>query len=151
MAATVTLSTTSLALECSARDIAIQLASTTGIVPGLFLYLQGELMRVRSLGLSGAVNVERGQDGTTGSPHSAAAAVYVGRGDQFYEQDPIGRPFLAVAVTPYINVRNGTLWIPQGDEVGPSRMARYWQNVTTTYGIGALGIRTQTAAPTVSS
>lgn len=150
MAATVTLGTTQLAENVDASSTSIKVTSTAGLVPGLRLYLEGELMTVQRLNPNG-VSVLRGQDGTPSVPHSSATTMYVGRADQFYFSDPKGRPNSATLVSPYINVKTGVLWHAQGDTLPESTSARWWQPVVTTYGVGFLGVRTREEDPTSST
>lgn len=148
MAATVTLSTTLLNVPCSASSGQVKVASTSGLTPGVRLYVDRELMSVVSLGVSPWVSVLRGVDGTTATPHASASTVTIGSADQFYASDPGGMPPDAVLVTPHINVRTGDMFRAQGDAsgVGP----RWWEKVTTTYSIGPLGIRTTEESPSSS-
>lgn len=162
MAATVTLSTTTLVAPVAPDSTSIVVASTTGISEGLGLFADAELMSVVSIGLptrgGTAVNVLRGRGGSTSQNHSSGATVYIGRSDQFYSQDPVGAPGAVVLVSPWINVTNGRVWLPQGDELplsggpqGQTNTSRWWQQVVTTYGQGDLGIRTATQSPTTSN
>jgi len=146
MAATVTLSTTTLLATVSKTDTTVSLASTTGVTPGIRLYVDQELMGVLSLGLGTSVNVLRGLEGTATTAHLSGATVTIGRGDQFYLQDPTGVPPTPVLVSPWINVITGTYWTAQGDETGPNQ-AQWWQPTVTTRSIGPLGVRTVTTAP----
>lgn len=149
MAATATLATTTLLANIGAGDSLILLGSTSGVMPGVFLFIDGELTQVLGLGPSaGWVSVKRGQDGTSTTPHGSNNTVYIGRGDQFYSTDPIGPAPGAEPVSPYINLRNGSIWYASGDETGPSAAARVWRRVTTTPDIGALGVRTSAVVPT---
>lgn len=151
-AATVTLASTTLKTTCAASDTAVQLASTSGItvnnVTALRLWIDRELLTVVSLGLGTWVNVLRGSDGSVASAHGSSAVVYIGRADQFSCSDPVGTPPSPVLVTPWINVITGTMWLAEGDELGPSAGARFWQAVTQTPGVGPLGVRTTTQNPT---
>ena len=151
MPATVTLATATLALPVGPTDGQIKLSSTSGIVPGLFLWLDKELVRVLSLGVSPWVNVIRGQGGTGGIPHASGVTVYIGRGDQFYSKDPVGRPPDAIHVSPWINTLNGKVWWAQGDPEPPGFGERWWQEEATVYDVGALGVRTKTSTPTSST
>lgn len=151
MPATVTLSTTTLSENVDAHAGRIKLDSTSGLVPGTRLFVEGELMSVISLPGSNNVNVRRGQDGTAGAAHSSAATVYIGSADQFYFSDPKGRPSEAVPVSPHINAKNGTIWWAQGDVLPTGESYRWWQVETTTYGFGPLGVRTRTSDPTSST
>lgn len=102
MAATVTLSTTTLSVYVGLMDGQIRVASTSGILPKDRLWIDRELMGVISLGPSTLVNVLRGVGGTSASAHSSSAVVTIGRGDQFYSCDPVGAPASSVSVQPYI-------------------------------------------------
>ena len=106
MPATVTLATTTLAQATTGGAREIKVASTTGILPGLRLFLDGELMQVVSLGISPWVNVLRGRDGTRAEIHDSGTTIYIGRADQFYSKDPVGAPAEVIEVSPYINVLN---------------------------------------------
>lgn len=147
MAATTTLSTVTLLANISASDNQISVSSTSGLVPGVRFFIDGELLGYLSLGPSTLVNVKRGLDGTQTQPHGSNATVYIGRADQFFQSDPHGVPPNPEPVTPYINATGNRLWVAQGDEVGSGAGARWWQQVTTTYGAGALGVRSTTTAP----
>jgi hypothetical protein len=151
MPATVTLSTTTLAEAVGPSAKAIKLTSTAGVLPGMFLFLDGELMRVVSLGVDPWVNVLRGQDATPAANHVSLVTVYIGRGDQFYGSDPVGRPPAAIAVSPWINVRNGKVFFAQGDTLPEAHADRWWQAQETEFGIGALGVRTKTRNPESST
>lgn len=144
--ATVTLSTTTLLTSVSKTDTDVSLTSTVGVSPGLRLYIDQELLGVLSLGLGTSVNVQRGLDGTATTSHLSGATVTIGRGDQFYLQDPTGVPPTPVLVTPWINLVTGVSWTAQGDETGPNA-AQWWQPTVTTRSTGALGIRTVTTTP----
>ena len=146
--ATVTLSTTTLSRSVSVDDRDILLASLSGILPGMRLWVDRELMAVVDTTLPGGWSrVRRGVDGTASQAHSSSATVYIGRADQFYQDDPVGTPPAEVPVSPRINVITGDHWLAQGDEVGPGRDARYWQKVETTRSIGALGVRVSESSP----
>jgi len=152
MPATVTLSSTSLELTAKASDTQVKVASTSGLIPGLRLFVDGELMSVVSLGVSPWVNVRRGVDGTSAQDHYRGAVAWIGRADQFYFTDPAGSPPPEIPVSPYINAANGSLWFAQGDNIpGKDQSFRWWQKQTTTYGQGALGVRTITTDPSSSS
>lgn len=145
--ATVTLSTTTLTFAVNADDRQIKVASTSGLTPGVRLYLDRELAEVVSLGVDSWVNVRRGVDGTGSSRHASGATITIGRADQFYASDPVGLPANEVPVSPYINVLTGVHWLPQGDEIGSGRDGRWWQARTTTYSTGSLGVRTTETTP----
>ena len=151
MPATVTLASTTLSVPCGSSDGVIKVASTSGLTPGTRLFLDGELMTVVSLGVDPWVNVQRGRDGTAALPHDGGGTIYIGRADQFYEADPIGSPSEAIAVSPWINARNGSVWFAQGDSVPTGTAVRWWQKQTATYSFGPLGVRTVTLDPTSST
>lgn len=146
MQATFTLATTGFAANVAASDTQVVLLSTSGIVPGVFLFANRELFKVVGLtGVGNAVSVLRGQEGTPTSAHGTAETVYVAQGYQLFSQDPTGLPGVsAVLANPYINVVNGTVWVVQGDDVGSGTGARSWQPISTTYSAGALGVRVTT-------
>lgn len=153
MPATVTLSTTTLADSVTSSPNLVKLTSTSGVIPGMRLYVDRELMAVISLDVDPWVKVQRGVDGTHASRHSSTATVTIGRADQFYTTDPQGASPSEFMVSPHINVLNGNVWLAQGD-AAPTAGApvyRWWQNVTTTYGVGPLGVRQITQDPTSST
>jgi hypothetical protein len=151
MPATVTLSTTTLAVSVGVSDTRIKVGSTSGLTPGTRLYVDGEQMRFVSVDVDPWINVRRGVDGTASAAHPSSATVYIGRADQFYSIDPTGRPPDVIPVSPYINVINGSVWFAQGDSQPDGQANRWWQKVTNTYGTGALGVRTTTQDPTAST
>lgn len=143
--ATYTLATTTFKSAVAASDSTIYLTSTTGVYPGIRLYANRELMTVdRLTGISTGVVVLRGQHGTATRAHSTAEAVYIGAGDQFFADDPVGLPPNPPKVSPRINVLTGVLWVVQGDVVGPGSLNQTWQPVTSTQTPGALGVRVTT-------
>lgn len=147
MPATETLGTTTLLKPVAASDRLVSVESVSGLIPGMRLFCDGELMALVSLGIGTEVVVRRGVDGTIAAPHDSSATVYAGRADQFYRSDPVGAPPEAIHVSPWINVANGSIYFANGDEGG----ARWWQKQTTTYSIGALGIRIAERTPTSST
>lgn len=149
MGATVSLSSTTLALDVGATTSPIKVASTSGMFPGLRLFIDGEVMTVVSLAVDPWVNVRRGSDGTAALPHSALGTIYIARGDQLYAADPVGAPPIAIAVSPWINVTNGKVWFSQGDT--QNLATRWWQVQTTTHDYGGLGVRTTTVDLTSST
>lgn len=144
-AATVTLSTTTTTARVGSGDSQVILASLTGVAPGSFLWMDAELMRVQALtGVGNAVIVRRGVEGSASGVHANGVTVTIGRGDQFYASDPVGVPPSPPLVLPYINVVNGTVWQPVGDEVGPGTDARFWQKQIVAPGSGAFGVQVNT-------
>lgn len=149
MPATVTLGTTTLQQEANVADSQVLLASTSGLTPGIRLFIEGELMSVVSLGIGNWVNVLRGVDGSPTLYHEPSATVYIGRADQFFSADPVGSPKEVIPVSPWINAVNGSVWFAQGDS-NPAQY-RWWQKQATTYSYGPLSIRTRTSDPTSST
>jgi len=151
MPATVTLSTTTLQASVGAGDRQILVASTSGLIPGVRLWVDTELMSVVSLGVGNWVNVLRGESGSAAQHHDSGVTITIGQPHQFYSTDPVGAPPEAIPVSPYINVINGTVWYAQGDALPTGQSQRWWQKQTATYGVGALGVRTVTLEPTSST
>lgn len=155
MAALATLASTTLLYPCDAAASMITLASVANVAPGMFLWAHPnrELFRVVSLGPTGstAVNVQRGSEGSTASRHVAAETVFIGRGDQFYQRNPMNLPMPEVLVQPWINTVSGAVFWPVGDDSGPGAQNRTWVKATVTPGIGPLGVRTNVIAPTAAS
>jgi len=90
--------------------------------------------------------------GSHAQSHSSTAQVTIGPMSSFYKTDPKGRPSNVVLVSPWINTVNGKVWLPQGDSypggfTTDTVAIRWWQEVTNTYGIGALGVRSKTSSP----
>jgi len=151
MPATVTLSTTTLLESVGPSNRQIKVASTSGLTPGIQLYTDGELMEVVSLAVDPWVNVLRGRGGTAGKAHDSDNTVYIGRADQFYEKDPQGSPENVIAVSPYINVVNGSIWFARGDTLDGELGRRWWQKQIATYEEGALGVQLETLDPVEST
>ena len=151
MAATVTLGTTILQNNLGATDAQVKVASTSGLNPGTRLWVDRELMSVVSLSVDPWVNVLRGMDGTAAQPHNSSSLVTIGRADQFYSSDPVGRPPDVIPVSPYINILDGSVWYAQGDNLPPGQGERWWQRQTTTYGTTSMGVRTTTQDLTAST
>ena len=146
MAATVTLATTTLAAPLGVSERHATLTSLTGIIAGeTFLYLDKELTQVEQITpVSTVVLLRRGVDGTASMRHAQGTTIYLGRGDQFYLDDPQGAPPNPIPVSPYINILTGVRWGVTGDEEGPQAALRFWAPVTIATGIGSLGVRTVT-------
>lgn len=151
MPATATLSTTTLAEGTGASAGAIKVASTSGLTPGIRLFIEGELMEVVSLGIDPWVNVFRGRDGTAGTEHDSGATIYIGRADQFYSMDPVGSPSEVIPVSPHINTTNGAIWFAQGSSSPRNQVRRWWQKQSVSMSQGPLGVRTRTYDPTSST
>jgi len=148
MQSVTTLASTTFASDVGANDTQVNLTSTSGIYPGVCLFANREQMVVVRINPVGSVSVRRGTEGTVTMSHRAGVAtVYIGRGDQFYVQDPNGNPADAPYVQPYINIVTGTLWMVQGDDpLGNNQYSsiRRWAPVTTTQTVGPLGVRVDT-------
>ena len=145
MQSTFTLATTTFSAPIAASDSLITVASTSGILPGMFLFANREAMRVQYLtGIGNQVVVLRGRDGTETRAHGTGETVYIAQGYQLFDSDPQGLPPANTLVNPHINIRTGVIWVVQGDDVGPGTQARSWQPVTTTQSAGALGVRVNT-------
>lgn len=144
MVATYTLATTGFANPVLASDSIICFMSTSGLVPGVFVFANRELMRIVGPTVAQCYTVLRGQDGTETRAHSPLETVYIAQGFQLFSTDPTGVPPVGVRSNPHINVQNGNVWVIQGDEVGSGTQDRSWQLVTTVQSIGALGVRQYT-------
>lgn len=156
MPATVTLATATLTYSIDSAADEVTLSSAAGILAGTRLWIssggRGELMRAISANTTtNKVKVIRGVDGTASSPHTSSDVVTIGRADQFYGIDPMGDPPASIPVSPYINVIRGKVWLAQGDPLPDGSTARWWQEVTSTYSTGSLGILTSTSFPTAST
>lgn len=144
-ASTFTLSSTTLSQPAQVGDSQIVVTSTSGIVPGVALFINREQMIVERLtGIGNAVLVRRGQNGTETRAHGTVDTLWVGSPDYFFTSDPQGTPQIAPRVLPHINILTGVVWYVQGDEDGPSAQARTWQPATTSQTIGPLGVRVTT-------
>lgn len=145
MQATATLATTTFASAVAMNDNQVLLSSTSGIVPGVRLFCNGELLGIIGLtGIGNAATVLRGIGGTATRRHATNDTVYIGRGDQFFLMDPVGTPPLVTSVNPHINIANGNIWVIQGDDTGGNTGMRSWQKVTIAQSIGPLGVRVNT-------
>lgn len=151
MPATVTLTSTTMAAAVDRSNGRIKVTSTSGMTPGVRLYVNGELMTVIRLEPDPWVSVIRGVDGSRASAHPAGDVVYIGRADQFYSQPPQGRPDAAIEVSPYIDVINGVVYFAQGDTTPSATADRWWAAQTNTRTLQPLGVRTSTLDPTSSS
>jgi hypothetical protein len=140
-----TLTTTTFTAPVAASDTQVIVASTSGIVPGVFLFANRELFKVvRATGIGNAFVVLRGQEGTHTRDHGTGETIYLAQGYQLFVTDPQGLPPTVTFANPHINVVSGTVWVVQGDDLGPGTGARSWQPVTTTQTAGALGVRVTT-------
>jgi hypothetical protein len=151
MPATVTLSSTTLLPQVGASDNLLTLTSTSGIYPGMRLFIDQELMGVTGFGVGTQVTVTRGLEGTSGAIHNSGAIVWIGTPEQFYSRDPVGRPPIATPVAPWINVRNGNVWFAQGDATPIGAATRWWQLATSTYENLPFGPTVITTSPTAST
>lgn len=114
------LSTTTLTNAVSATQTTVVLASTTGLASGAAIYLDRELMTVRSVS-SLTVTVVRGQAGTVANSHTAARTVILipaaaVAANVISAVDPSGLAGVggcspsAYQYLPIINVTNGNVW-----------------------------------------
>jgi hypothetical protein len=150
MPATVTLSTTTLLTELKPSDSLVRVASTSGLIADVHLFLNGELMRVVSPDVaSSGVYVYRGVGGTSAVRHDPGAVIYIGAADQFYSTDPVGSPPEAIPVSPWINIQSGAIWFAQGSAT--SDEPRWWQKQAVVPEVGALGILGFSYEPTSST
>ena len=149
MPATVTLTTATMTSAVGVTGNRLVVSSTAGMVPGIRLFIEGELMAV--VGSNGVVDVKRGVDGTAAAPHSAGATIYIGRADQFYQGPPVGIPAAVIEVSPYIDTLSGAVWFAQGDPSSPGTSSRYWQQQTVTRTAISMGFRSSTLDPTSST
>ena len=145
MSALATLATTTLAAAVSSSESRVSLTSTSGVVPGVCLYCEQELMTVDRLDGNGVAIVQRGEDGTAARAHTSLAPVTIGRGDQFYQTNPFGAAPAVQLVSPWINVLTGEQWTAQGDETGLSPNL-WWARTEYTHTVGALGVRSSVPA-----
>jgi hypothetical protein len=145
---------TSIVLSTSAYTVngvgtVTSLSTAPLIQVGYGLFLDQELVKVTGI-MSDPVGLRyqvlRGQGGSQAMSHSSTIPVFIGSMDKFYSHDPKGRPQNVVLVSPWINTTNGKIWEQQGDAY-PGAPNRWWQEVTNTYGIGPLGVRTVTSSP----
>lgn len=143
--ATYLLTSTTFTQPVAASDSQVVLASTSGITPGVALFVNREQLIVERLtGIGNAAVVRRGQNGTETRAHSTGDTVWIGSPDWFYTSDPQGNAPNPVRVSPHINILTGDVWYVQGDEEGAGTFLRTWQKATTTQTIGALGVRVTT-------
>ena len=149
MPATVTLSSTVLELGADPLAPSIKPLSTDSILPGCVLFVAGELMRFIAYQPGGWIKVHRGVGGTASIKHSSQETIWIGRPDQMYDNDPVGRPADAIEVSPHINVKSGKVWFAQGDPEGPGM--RWWSEQSTTREAGALGVIQKSQSPSSST
>lgn len=145
MSALATLTTTTLATDVSSSDSLVKLTSTSGVVPGVCLYCEQELMTVDRLDGNGFAIVHRGDEGTAARAHTSLAPITIGRAHQFYQTNPFGAAPAVQLVTPWINVLTGEQWTAQGDETGLSPNL-WWARTEYTHTVGALGVRSSVPA-----
>lgn len=140
------LNTTTLAAPITPADRQVRLTSISGVRKDDLLYMGREAMTVLDV-TRNPVRVMRGANGTIPVSHINGETAYSGTPNLFHNIDPSGVPFAFPTANPWINVREGRVWVPQGDVVGAGVSARRWQLQQSTYAAGALGILT---APTVT-
>jgi hypothetical protein len=145
MPATYTLATTTLQYGIGPHTDRLAVASVTGILPGMRLYIDRECIAVVRADVSPWFVVRRGVDGTASSMHSSSATVWLAQPDQLYSTDPTGAPPVATYASPWINILSGNIWYAYGDENAEPAF-RYWQlqtvdrnaGITTTVGAQAI-------------
>jgi hypothetical protein len=140
------LNSTTLSAPLLPTDRRVRLASISGVRKDDLLYIGRELMTVLDASVN-PLSVARGANGTNAVSHVNGQTVYSGTANQFHNYDPSGVPLKVPIADPWINVRDGRVWVAQGDTVGPGAVARRWQLQQSTYAAGALGILTP---PTVT-
>lgn len=88
-------------------------ASLTSFVAGNYMFIDGELMLIKSVNTaSTSVTVQRAQSGTMATPHTSGTMVLEGVGAIFQTYDPVGNCIAANTIAqPWINVRNGYQWL----------------------------------------
>jgi hypothetical protein len=133
------LNSTTLARTLSATDRRVQLASIANVAKDDLLVIDREAMLVLDV-TRNPVRVLRGAAGTAAVGHATGQTAYSGTPDQFYHRDPVGIPAGFPVADPWINLREGRVWVAQGDEVGPGAAHRRWQLQSTSYPIGPFGI-----------
>lgn len=153
MANLVTLSSTTLPEPLSRDANEVKLTSTSGVLPGMRLYVDKESMEVVRLLTSPWVYCKRGQDGTGGAIHPNGAIVWIAEAYQLYQRDPTGLPLTELLVSPWINTLTGDVFFARGDAVGAGATTnlRHWVKQTTTWTEGALGIVTISQDPSAST
>ncbi len=134
MIATFTLPSTTFAASVAEGDTQVNLTSTTGVFPGIFLFANREALKVTGFMPNGNAAVLRGQNGTATRAHATNETVWVAPGYQLFDIDPQGTlgPKTVPLCNPHINVQSGAVWVTVGDDDGPMVGARVWQQVTTT-------------------
>lgn len=148
MAALATLPTTTFYADTGTADGLVSLTSTADVQVGLYLVSGAEAMQVTGFGpVAGLVTVLRGKLGTASRRHAATDPIWIGRGDQFYETDPVGPPVTGPHVQPRINVLEGNVWWPVYN--GTAASGR-WVLTTATYTTGALGVPQVVYNPTAA-
>lgn len=141
-------------LAVSIRDAKAQqvaLASSAAVTRGQVIWFDGEACQVTQVLSGGVVKVIRGWGGTSAKPHGSGCTVYIGDGAQFRSGPPSGTPEPFPPVNPWIDLRAGVAYLAQGDQVGGNVDGRWWQPITVTRGIGALGGRVSSVSPTSST
>lgn len=139
------LTSTTLTNAITAGQSSLVVGSGTGIAAGGALYVDRELMSVRSI--SGTtVQVIRGQGGTVANTHGAARTIIIlpaaalGAGGATTAVDPSGGSGVGTCTLaeqryqPIINVTNGNLWLCR--YTAAAQTARVWaatNNVLITY------------------
>jgi hypothetical protein len=132
------LTQTTLVNALSATDRLVRVGSLTGLTKGNLLVIEREAMTLLDV-TSNPVRVLRGV-GTVAAAHAPAAVVYTASPDQVYNVDPVGVAPLFPIANPWINLRDGRVWVAQGDQIGSGAQTRFWTLQTLTHPVNALGI-----------
>ena len=117
----------------------------------LYVYCEGELMKVIRVGIGSRFVVRRGAYGTAAAQHDVGATCFVGAGHNFYDQDPTGSPRDVEPVSPWINVHSGNVWFALGDSEPNGLTRRWWSKQEMKYVTNSLGVREFTLDPTAST
>lgn len=115
LAAQTVATTTTLAANATATDTVITVTSATGFTVGDYVWADYEQMLIRAI--SGTrITVQRGVNGTAARAHDNTERVIEGPSDHFKTNDPdfgadCARGVGQAAYSPWINVRNGYVWM----------------------------------------
>lgn len=114
-AQTNTLNFTTLTAAMDATQPYALVTSATGMSAGRMLFIDGELMEIRSTYNGTATNVPVLRNGGKKGPHVLGANVTAGRGNWFQSYDPFGAcTASSVFASPWINVNTGDRWVCAG-------------------------------------
>ena len=111
------LAATTLAGAKATNDIFIKLTSATGIANKMLALVDGEWMRVTSVGLTPSIGVVPGYRGTTAGPHGVLAPVIYGIPSDFADNVPMGPTSLSFGVDGAITGAGGAGTVPVSDTI----------------------------------